>query len=75
MLLAFTSLSLFDLLARDERRMAVRRPSRLLSARCFSMRNGIARRKCHVDSPIVLSLFRVFAHGQVPLLMAKSLCM
>jgi hypothetical protein len=28
------------------------------------MRNGIAGRERHVDGPIVLSLFRVLAHGQ-----------
>jgi hypothetical protein len=67
MLVAFTPLSLLDLLARDEWGMAIRRPARLLGARWLSVRNGIAGRKSHIDGGIVLSLFRVFfAHGEVP---------
>jgi hypothetical protein len=69
--MTFTPLSLLNLLARDERRVAVRRPARLLGARWLSMRNGIAGRECHIDGPIVLSLFRDIAHDQVPF--ARSL--
>jgi len=64
----FTPLRLLDLLARDKRGAAVRRPARLLSARWLSMRNGIAGRKCHVDGRIVLFCF-------VSLLMATSFWM
>ena len=66
MLMALPPLSLLNLLARDERGAAVRRPARLLGARWLSMRNGIAGWECHIDGPIVLSLFRVLAHDQVP---------
>jgi len=55
---------LFDLLARDARGMAVRRPARFLSASWLSMRNGIAGRERHVDGPIVLILFRILAHNR-----------
>ena len=66
MIMAFTPLSLLNLLARDERGMAVRRPARFLGARWLSMRNGIAGLKCHIDGPIVLLCF-------ASLLMTRSL--
>jgi hypothetical protein len=72
MLMAFTPLGLFDLLARDARGTAVQGAAGLLSARWLSVRNGIAGRKCHIDSPIVLSLFRTLAHGQVLLRVIKT---
>jgi hypothetical protein len=65
MLMAFTALSLLDLLARNAWGPAVRGAARLLSAGWFSVRNGIAGRKCHINGPIVLSLFRALAHGEV----------
>jgi hypothetical protein len=65
MLVAFTPLSFFDLLAHDARRTAVQGAARLLRAGWFSVCNGIAGRKCHIDGLIVLSLLRVLAHGQV----------
>src|SRR5262245_30051181 len=61
-LMALASPGLLDLLARNDRGLAVRRPARFLSARWLSLGNGIAGRKCHIDGPIVLSLFRVLAH-------------
>jgi hypothetical protein len=62
-LVLVTSLSSLDLIAPDDRGMAVHRPARLLSTRWLSMRNGIAGGKRHVDGGIVLFLLRVFAHG------------
>jgi hypothetical protein len=73
MLMPFTSLSLLDLLARDERGTSVRRPTRLLGARWLSMRNGIAGGECHVDGGIVLFLLRVLAHGHFLLHVIKTL--